>query len=663
MLDRYCPIKPMFVRKYEDPWMSKEIVERLRDKNRRLAKAKRSESQAVKDEAKQLKNKSNKLNDKARRGYIKDTLIENQNNHKKFWRIINSILPGQTNSKKDIHLIDKSTNEPIPSDETAHFINEYFTNIGPNLATDMTIPWKPYDPRNPNNIEPFSTNTQEVQKLIHDININKSSAIEGIPTKVLKVAFQASVDKVVKIFNLSFSQSHVPTLWKNSKVTPIPKSGDPTSVNNYRPISLLPLPCKLIEKIVHNRVYGYLQKDDVLTSKQGGFRPGHSTVDTLSRFTDELLRNVNVAIDTLAVFIDLRKAFDTVDHSILLAKLEHYGIRLANLRWFYSYLSNRTQVVNANGVTSSMLPVVCGVPQGSILGPLLFLMYVNDMTKCIKYSQTRLYADDTVIYLGETDLNMAISNLQVDLENYSTWCTQNKLSVNSQKTKVMIFTAKKTHPRSADLNLILNGDRLEVVNFYKYLGVILDNNLTFERHINSIHKTVCFRTYQLSCLKIFLTIKMALNIYKTTILPHFDYADIVYMNAQLGHIAPLQVDQNRCLKICLRQNRLAHTDFIHNEAKLPLLSSRRYIHLLNYMYLRSRDPSYMDARDILTRAHTGPLIKVTRSNGAPYERSVEYHGAVCWNALPPPRRNALTITIFKAQSKMALEAMIPMVVV
>ena len=227
----------------------------------------------------------------------------------------------------------------------------------------------------------------------------------------------------------------------------------------------------------------------------------------------------------------------------------------------------------------------------------------------------------------------------------------------------MIFTAKKIHPHTANINLLLNGDRLEVVNYYKYLGVILDNNLTFERHIKSIHKTVSFRTYQLSCLKIFLTIKMALNIYKTTILPHFDYADIIYMNALIGHIAPLQIDQNRCLKICLRQNRLAHTDFIQNEAKLPLLSSRRYMHLLNYMYMGSRDPFYVDEKNILTRAHTGPLVKVTRSNGVPYERSVEYQGAVCWNALPPPRRNAINITTFKAQSRLALEAMVPMVVV
>ena len=659
MLDRYCPVKTFHIPKYQDPWMSIDVVEQLRDKNLKFSKAKKSPKQKNMDDAKKLKNKSNKLNDKARRAYIKDTLEENKDNHKRFWRIINNILPGQTNSKPIIHLIDDSDNTPVPSEQTADFINEYFTKIGPNLATDMNTPWQPYDDECPNQIELFETNIQEVQKLVHDININKSSAIEGIATRVLKKAFQFSLDKITKIFNLSFSQGKVPTMWKKSQVTPIPKSGNLRSVNNYRPISLLPLPCKLIERIVHNRVYGFLEKEKILTKKQGGFRPGHSTVDTLCKFTDELLRNNNVAIDTVAVFIDLRKAFDTVDHRILLDKLERYGIRLANLRWFFSYLSNRTQVVNANGVTSSMLPVVCGVPQGSILGPLLFLLYVNDMTCSVKDCSVRLYADDTVIYKATPSRGDTIKAIQTDLENYQTWCVQNKLSINIIKTKVMIFTASRIHPNTNDINLLMDDVKLHVVDTYKYLGVILDTNLTFERHINSVHQVVCYKTYQLACLRIFLTVKIALLVYRTTILPYFDYADIVFMNAQQNHIKKLQTDQNRCLKICLKVDHRTNTMLIHQETCMPMLSDRRHTHLLNYMYTRSRDVDYVDHRSLITRAHTGPTVKITRSNCASYDRSVEYFGAISWNALPPNRRNLETLSLFKADSKIKLRDLIP----
>ena len=284
------------------------------------------------------------------------------------------------------------------------------------------------------------------------------------------------------------------------------------------------------------------------------------------------------------------------------------------------------------------------------------------MTKSVKSCLTRLYADDTVIYKASANRLNAIAEIQTDIENYQTWCIQNKLSVNIAKTKVMVFTAAKYHPNSIDVNLKMDNQTLQVVTDYKYLGVILDNNLTFEKHINSVHKVVCFKTYQLSCLRVFLTVKMALQIFNTTILPYFDYADIIYMNAQLGHINKLQIDQNRCLKICLRLNRLTHTDFVHCEAKTPMLSDRRSAHLLNYMYIRSRDPDYIDMRQIGTRAHTGPMVNVLRSNCAAFDRSVGYQGAVCWNLLPPTRRKSETLSIFKYNTKKALKAKIPLVV-
>ena len=182
----------------------------------------------------------------------------------------------------------------------------------------MHTPWKPYDNRVFAEIEHFQTNLQEVKKLIHEIDCSKSSAIENVSTRMLKIAFSHAPQRLVKIFNLSFNSGMIPPFWKLSKVTPIPKSGNKRLINNYRPISLIPLPCKLIEKIVHNRVYGFLSREKVLTDCQGGFRPGHSTLDTLAKFTDDVLRGINVGKDTVSTFIDLRKAFDTVDHGILL---------------------------------------------------------------------------------------------------------------------------------------------------------------------------------------------------------------------------------------------------------------------------------------------------------------------------------------------------------
>ena len=343
--------------------------------------------------------------DRARKGYVKKELVDHQNDYRKFWRLINLILPGQKGAKPKVILKSNETGSLLGEDETADYINDYFTGIGPKLAENMFTPWKFYDERVANKIDKFETNLQEVKKLVHEINITKSSAIDGISSKILKTAFTHTPDRLVDIFNCSFNTQVIPDVWKISKVTPIPKAGDPRLVNNYRPISLIPLPCKLIEKIVHNRLYGFFTREHVITENQGGFRAGHSTIDTLACFTDDILRNLNVGINTIAAFIDLRKAFDTVDHIVLLAKLEHYGTRDHNFRWLQNYLGNRKQCVRVNGVQSGLRDVVCGVPQGSILGALLFLMYVNDVCKCIKTSKLRLYADDTVIYNCDPDFH------------------------------------------------------------------------------------------------------------------------------------------------------------------------------------------------------------------------------------------------------------------
>ena len=387
------------------------------------------------------------------------------------------------------------------------------------------------------------------------------------------------------------------------------------------------------------------------------------TVDTLAQFTDDILRDLNVAKDTVASFIDLRKAFDTVDHFILVDKMKYYGIKGRNILWVENYLTGRKQVVNANGKTSDELPVVCGVPQGSILGPLLFLIYVNDVIKCITKSNIRLYADDTVLYSATLDTKQAIAHLQLDLDNYQTWCIQNKLSINIAKTKIMVFSASKRHPNTTEVNIHLDSKLLQVVPSYKYLGVILDNYLAFDLHINSVHKMTSYKTYQLACLMKFINKRMALSIYSSTVLPYFDYADIIYMNANVTSLQRLQYDQNRALKIALNLPWLTNTDFVHAKAKLPKLDDRRNTHLENYMYTRAQSNVYLDKRSLPTRVYQGPVLKVLRANGAPYARSVEYHGAVSWNSLPPGRRNVESKQIFKKQSKINLKNLVPLVLV
>ena len=659
ILDKYCPLKPFEIPEYRDPWFTQDVYEQIRDKNQKAANARVSGLDTDWDIADKAKNTCNKKVERMRQNFFKEQLETYKKDPKAFWRIINNLIPGQPNKPKDIELIDHNsdTKAKIPSSEVPNFINNYFTQIGPELAKDLHVPWKQYDNEVLNVIDPFETNLIEVNKLVNEINVNKSSAIDNISSKILKTVFKHIPDKLVKIFNLSFSQNLIPPSWKISKVTPIPKSGNLKLVNNYRPISLLPLPCKMLEKIVHSRVYGFLSRENVLTNAQGGFRRGHSTVNTLACFTDDIRRELNVGNNTIAAFIDLRKAFDTVDHSVLLLKIKHYGINSDNYHWFENYLDDRFQTVFANGILSTKEKITCGVPQGSILGPLLFLIYVNDVVKCIKNCKIKLYADDTVIYTAKHNFQLASNMIQEDLDCYSTWCKQNKLSVNATKTKIMIFAASSNKLKTLDVNITLDDHILQVVPSYKYLGVILDPLLKFNLHLKFIAKTVAYKTYKLCNLRPYLNQRLSVNIFVATILPYLDYADILFSTTHDNLLKPLQYAQNRCLKICLKYPHLTSTDVVHSDANCNYLSDRRRIHMENFMYKRSRDDTYVDDRNIRTRAFDGPMVKVLHSNSATYDRSVEFRGAVIWNGLAPERRNIPNFDEFKIKSLSILKAL------
>ena len=302
---------------------------------------------------------------KAKSNFIQNELNENWNDSKKFWQQINTILPKNSDSST-IKLMENNE-EDIPT-----FINNYFSTIGPRLAESMNEPWVYHGEHPDSELPNIVTNIEEVIKLVKDIDKSKTSAIENLSSRIVKDAFEAIPGYLTKLFNTSLSKGIVPESWKSAKVIPLKKEGNNPDVNNLRPISLLPLQIKLLEKIIHNRLMEYLDLNFLLDSKQGGFRPNHSTIDTIVKFTEDIYKNLNNGQTTIAVYIDLRKAFDTVNHKILLKKLEHFGIRGTNFTWFQNYLKNRTQCTLANNICSPMSKVNCGVPQGSVLGPLLF---------------------------------------------------------------------------------------------------------------------------------------------------------------------------------------------------------------------------------------------------------------------------------------------------
>ena len=272
----------------------------------------------------------------------------------------------------------------------------------------------------------------------------------------MRDAFLAIPEKVVTLFNLSFVLAEIPTDWKIAKVTPLPKAGNSNNVSNLRPVSLLPLPSKLIEKIVHNRVYSHCENNNILDNRQGGFRPMHSTCITTAQFLDDIYKAMNDNKVVIATYIDAMKAFDTVDHTILLKMAEIYGIKGRVLKWLKNYLSERYQCTIANNIISDKKLITCGVPQGSVCGPILFLIYINDIASVLAHCKVSLYADDTVIYIAHNDVPEAMELVQNDLDNLSEWCTRNKLTINSKKTKYCIYGMRSNVKKSKTIHTVLS---------------------------------------------------------------------------------------------------------------------------------------------------------------------------------------------------------------
>lgn len=585
--------------------------------------------------------------------YSKIFSTTNQTN---MWRNLKNIMGCQKTSKDAIKL--QIGPDVVEQGETvANSFNEYFCTVGLQLASSIN---SSRDINKFASLSPLSSSIflrpaseQEIVIMIKDLDTNKSCGPDEIPASFIKLHHNVFAVLLRDVFNQSIETGNFPDFLKIAKVIPLHKGGDATQVSNYRPISILSVLSKVLEKLLVNRMNEFFKSSGVLYSHQYGFRSGSSTLTAAIELVDDIYSAVDSRQVMGVLFLDLKKAFDTIDHGVLLRKLEYYDIRGPANDLIRSYLSLRTQFVVVNGSCSTRLNTAVGVPQGSNLGPLLFLIYVNDLHKIGLHGIPRLFADDTSLSYTSTDSNQIIQQMKDDMEKLQIYFAENLLSLNVSKTKYMIFESSRSR-RPTNHALIVNDESIEKVDTFKYLGLRFDTNLKWYSHISKLQSEIsstCGLLYKVSN---YLPIKQMLNIYHAFVQSKLQYMVSIWGAASKFKIKSLQTLQNRCLKAVYRKPRLYSTLGLFEEAAtsvLPIVALREkqtliQMHNILWNPATHHNQSFERAsHNHFTRTQSNLLI--ARINTELAKRAFSYYGKQQYNALPVTMKAVRNIKKFK----------------
>lgn len=402
-------------------------------------------------------------------------------------------------------------------------------------------------PRNADSFFCIPISEYEVKAEINELNISKGPGLDLISSRLVVDAEEIFTPILTAIYNKSIAQDTVPDGFKKTLIIPIHKAASPDEVENYRPIAILPIFAKILERLILKRIISFLDKHKIIHKKQYGFRKGHSTIDALADIISKLQEALNNNLKNILLCVDLSKAFDTINHAILLRKLDHYGLRGKINRWFASYLSNRVQRVRWQDHYSEEASIVYGVPQGSILGPVLFVLYVNDLPNIVEYGDVSLFADDSgVIYSGE-DFDCIGHHAQQDLQAISEWSINNRLTINTNKTHYVKITS--AHSKTdVSLNLHIVGTPIHEENSTKFLGVYIDCHLRWDLHIQKVLKQIATYVGTLSYVRHFLPFHALKVIYDSFVNSRISYGIEIWGGCYRSLLKPLQVMQNKAIR-------------------------------------------------------------------------------------------------------------------
>ena len=636
-LDKHAPMKEIKQTKAKPyiPWMSTEVKDIREAKNNLIKMSYIQPKQEDKKEIKRLKNKLNQTKRKHKRAYYKKKLAEYKGDSKNTWKVFKEML-----NKQEI----RETIEPdLMDQEKANRFNKYFATIGTVIQnklgitdTDVTF----------NQGFTFSeVNEETVGKLIDKIRIGVATGADGISARILKDSKEAILPIMTALVNLSFKTSTFPESMKAATIKCLHKKNSTEEPSNYRPLSILPILSKIFERAAVDQIVQFLEANNLISHNQHAYRKGHSTVTSLTEVTNFIYKEIDKGNIVGMASLDLSKAFDSISHTHLLQKLTEIGLGPSTVKWTESYLSNRTQKTKFSSVTSSTETVTSGVPQGSILGPALFIIFSNDLiTAFNKQTHVVSYADDTqLIVTGKTPEEVK-EKLERTIETAQNWYKNNSLMSNPSKTEIIVFRTKKAKKHNIKIMVTEEGKQVELkpTECIKVLGVHIDEHLGFDKHIKHVKGKATAATKNLYRIRELLPVKYKMVLYDALIASHFNYADVIWGGCTERNKAKLQTTQNFAMRTILGTERRQSSREALEKLRYLNLEKKRQVHeavfaqkAINGSQPKEICKKYTACKSKSnTRSETKQILNYPKHRTAMYERSPLYRTITTWNKLP-----------------------------
>ena len=665
-------MKEIRVKNNNQEWFDGEILDLIISRDKLFKKFKKSRLPI--DEIRYKNSKyfvQNLILDKKKK-FFETKLKENVGRPKDLWKSLKALgLPNTVNKTSSSICLKDNNILSFDLQRNAELFKEFYSSLASNLLSKLpNAPQrfgKPffstyYKEHEKNNFKFSKVSVEKTLNILKNINPTKSAGVDNISGRFLQDGASVLSLPITQICNLSIRLSSFPTNCKIAKLKPIYKNGSKTDPQNYRPISLLPLISKVIEKVIHDQTQSYLSEKDILYKYQSGFRSNHSTSSCLVYLTDLISKGFDSGLYTGMILIDLQKAFDTIDHEILLEKMICLGFSKEVIQWFKCYLTNRTFVVSISDKFSNLGKVSCGVPQGSILGSLLFLMYVNDMPQAIS-CKLLLYADDSCIIFQHKDIKVIEEHLNEDFANLCEWFVDNKLSIHfgQDKTKSILFASKSKIRKGNQLKINYMNIEIKQHSHISYLGCVLDETLSGEpmalKMINKINSKLRFLYRKNKFLTPFLR-RMLCN---ALVQPHFDYACMAWYPKLTQSLKnKIQIMQNKCIRFCLQLNQRNHIGLKEFREINWLNTSDRFTQCICsqvFNFIHKNTPKYFsEIFHIAPQNNIGtrfsklklkqPFMKTNMG-----QKTLSFLGPQQWNKLPNEIKMSENINNFKHRLK------------